>query len=107
MSEDNTVAPDEAMRRNLNLKQKILEKLDVRTAAQTLADGDIRTSTPGVRVPKSRLFGARAANAVTEVAVADSDPRDSILYSDFDFSPDPVTVTDVDPTDSSHHPFPA
>jgi hypothetical protein len=91
------------LKRTLNHKQKILEKFNQRPT-RTLDDGDITTSAHRARAPRSRLLGT---HELQEVAVGDEDPTDSILYTDFDMSPDPVTVTDVDPTDPSHHPFPA
>jgi hypothetical protein len=99
----------EELRRNLNLKQKLFEKVAIR-ATRTLTDADIIASVSEGRVPGSALLGGdrmRFANAKVQQPVSDEDPRDAILYSDFDFSPDPVTVTDMDPSDSSHHPFPA
>jgi hypothetical protein len=95
----------EELARTLNLKQKLWEKLAI-PATRTLTDADIITSMNQVRVPGSALFGSARANAAAVGRVQDKDPRDPILYTDFDFGPDPVTVTDVDPTDSSHHPFP-
>ena len=106
---DDEPSREEVMRR-LNHKQKLLEKVALRST-RTLTDEDIVALISRARVPGSALLGnasmASARNVSTQQPVSDEDPRDSILYSDFDMSPDPVTVTDMDPTDSPHHPFPA